>query len=267
MTPPLACRYVHARSSAGGDARWGVVEETAVEIGFNGTAWTVMMATPSDLEDLAVGLAFTEGAILDASRIRHVQVDHYREGVTADIRVDDSALDRSALRRRTLAGVTGCGLCGVETLTDALRRPDRPEGSTTAPVVSSAVATALEALHDHQPLNRETRTAHAAAWCDAHGGIVLAREDVGRHNALDKLVGAMVRSGVEPMPGFIAMTSRCSFELVVKAARTSASALATISAPTGAALDLAGALGLALACRSPGGGITWFPVKGHVNEG
>lgn len=232
-----------------GGGCWGIAEEVPVEIGFNGAAWTVMMATPADLEDLAIGLVLTEQIIAHADAIKAIELKAYAEGVTANIQIETSALAGKALRRRTLDGQSGCGLCGVETLADAIRRPKPRTGNRPSPD-KAAILRAFTGLTRAQPLNAATRSVHAAAWCGPDGAVALVREDVGRHNALDKLVGALARTGHLEDEGFIVMSSRCSFELVCKAAITNASLLATVSAPTGLALDLSRELGLPLACRS-----------------
>jgi FdhD protein len=169
------------------------------------------------------------------------------EGFTADIAVDDQYLIRERMISRTLEGRVGCGLCGIEELADAIRMP-RQKLSAVA-LTADAVALAFENLPQFQPMNAENRTVHGAAWCSVDGAIQFAREDVGRHNALDKLIGAMARAGTRPL-GFVAMSSRCSFELVQKCAVAGISALATISAPTALAYRLAQQAGLALAARS-----------------
>ncbi|MEE2526801.1 formate dehydrogenase accessory sulfurtransferase FdhD [Hyphobacterium sp. HN65] len=245
-----------------GPAGWGIAEEAAVEIGFRGQPWTVMMASPLELEDLALGLAYTEGLITPGADLPAVSLRRWPEGWSADIGLDPDKLPSGGLRKRNLDGVTGCGLCGVETLAEALRRPPGLDGR--ARITGQAIETAFEALPPHQALNAATRTVHAAAWCSPAGEIVLVREDVGRHNALDKLAGALLRSNRLGEDGFIVMTSRCSFELVAKASMTSAGVLATLSAPTGMAIDLAGAAGLPLACRGDGGGVVWF-ARGDDN--
>jgi len=232
-----------------GGSVWGIAEEVPVEIGFNGTAWTVMMATPADLEDLAIGLALTEQIITSAAAVESVDLEVYPEGVTADIRIAPEVLAGKAIRRRTLDGQSGCGLCGVETLAEAIRRP-APRSGNRAPPGKPAIMKAFTGLAAGQPLNAATRSVHAAAWCAPDGTVGLVREDVGRHNALDKLVGALARMNQLEDDGFIVVSSRCSFELVCKAAITNASLLATVSAPTGLALDLSRELGLPLACRS-----------------
>lgn len=244
-----------------GGGTWGIAEEVPVEIGFNGEAWTVMMATPSDLEDLAIGLAHTEQILANADAIDSVDIAVWPEGLTADIRIDPAALAGKALRRRTLSGKSGCGLCGVETLAEAIRRP-APQSGRRATPAKPVITRAFAALGAAQTLNQATRSVHAAAWCSPEGHIDLVREDVGRHNALDKLAGALARSDRLADDGFIVMSSRCSFELVCKAAVTNASLLATVSAPTGLALDLSAALGLPLASRS-GEDVILFNAQGE----
>ncbi len=239
---------------------WGIAVETAVEIALNGAPWTVMMATPGDLEDLAVGLASTERVVARAAAVEAVVVSHYLEGISVDLRVPEGCVDASMQRRRSLEGRVGCGLCGIDALSSLPARPDAAVRDRIR-VDASAVRAAFAALDDLQPLNRRTRTVHAAAWCRPHGEIDLVREDVGRHNALDKVVGALARAGRLDEPGFVVMTSRCSFELVYKAATTRAGALATLSAPTSLALEWAEALGLPLLCRGAAGAVVEFPAE------
>lgn len=235
---------------------WGVAEEEPVEIGFNGRPWVVMLASPMDLEDLARGLSFTEGVVEDVDRIESMDIRAHPEGWTVDIAIPDGALTDRARKFRTLEGRTGCGLCGVETLADAVRRPAGPIAPLS--IDDAAVLAAFDALRQHQPLNAATYSVHAAGWCSPAGQIRLAREDVGRHNALDKLIGALLMQGERPDNGFIVMTSRCSMELVQKTAAFGAPLLATVSAPTGRALDLAAAAGLAVRCLGPEGRVVSF---------
>lgn len=244
-------------------SRWGIAEEVPVEIGFNGQAWTVMMASPADIEDLACGLALTEGAIVHGADIERIEVREWPEGITADIILPPARLRQDHIRRRSLDGRTGCGLCGIETLAELQAAPPVPTASPA--IAAAAILSAFTALPALQTLNRETRSVHAAAWCRADGSIVTVREDVGRHNALDKLAGARLRLGEPADPGFVIMSSRCSFELVFKAARLGAAVLATQSAPTGRALDLAVQCGLSIATAGPDGQIVFFtpePVHG-----
>jgi FdhD protein len=218
-----------------------------------------MMATPTHIEDLAAGLAITEGAIALGSNIDAIEVQQYPEGITADIRLSADLLEPDRIRRRSLDGRTGCGLCGVETLAE-LHRP-KPAPNPSIHIDAAAVQRAFKSFPDHQPLNAETRTVHAAAWCSPLGDIQCVREDVGRHNALDKLAGARLRKSDTDDAGFVILTSRCSFELVFKAARMRASLLASLSAPTGLALDLAKALNLDIATVGTSKEIIIFPAE------
>ncbi len=236
---------------------WGIAVETPVEIGINGTPWTVMMATPTDLGDLAIGLALTERIVNDIAAVERIAASDYLEGIVVDLSVPAHAVNESARRRRSLEGRIGCGLCGIEALAGL---PSRSTGMVVdrVSIDVDAVHRAFGELSALQPLNQATHSVHAAAWCRLDGSIELVREDVGRHNALDKLIGARARAGLLSEPGFIAMTSRCSFELVYKAAATRAGALATISAPTSLALEWAATLRLPLMCRGAGDEIVAF---------
>ena len=247
------------RDSEGATQHWGIAVETPIEIGLNGTPWTVMMATPEDLEDLAVGIALTERVVARDS-IEAISIKHFLEGVAVDLTVPPAAITPQMQRRRSLEGRVGCGLCGVEALAGL---PQRPNESTPprSHVHARAVHAAFDTLASRQPLNRETHSVHAAAWCALDGTIDLVREDVGRHNALDKVVGALARAKRLDDDGFVVMTSRCSFELVYKAATTRAAALATISAPTSLALDWSNALALPVLSRGGDGAIVEFPYE------
>jgi len=243
----------------GATRQWGIAVETPVEIGLNGAPWTVMMATPNDLEDLAVGIALTE-RVVARDTIEAVSIQHFLEGIAVDLTVPAESIAPTLQRRRSLEGRVGCGLCGVEALAGL---PQRPDESTPprARIDVRSVRAAFDALAARQPLNRETHSVHAAAWCRPDGTIDLVREDVGRHNALDKVVGALARARRLDNDGFVVMTSRCSFELVYKAALTRAAALATISAPTSLALDWSIALGLPILSRGADGAIVEFPYE------
>jgi FdhD protein len=253
MSDPASRRPVvelPVRSADGAATNWHIAVETPVEIDLNGKPWTVMMATPTDLEDLAIGLALTECVVTDVAAIQRVSIANYLDGITVDLVLPAEAISDAARTRRSLEGRAGCGLCGVEALAELPSRTNRAVGPRVG-IESSAVRAAFDALPALQPINRAAHSVHAAAWCRPDGSIELVREDVGRHNALDKLIGALVRVGRLGEPGFIAMTSRCSFELVYKAAATRAGVLATISAPTNLALEWAAALGLPLLCCGP----------------
>ena len=230
---------------------WQVPEEVPIAILFNSAPYAVMMATPADLDDFAAGFALAEGIITSASHIKGILTLPSEEGLAVDLAVDEKHLNRDRMVKRSLEGRIGCGLCGIEDIKDAIRMP---EGIVVNTALSpEAVAKAYEALPQFQPMNAVNRTVHAAAWCSADGVILLSREDVGRHNALDKLIGALAKSKVNLRDGFVLMSSRCSFELVQKCALAGIGALATISAPTALALQLAKQAGLKLAALSKGG--------------
>jgi FdhD protein len=240
-----------------GSVTWGIAVETPVEIGINGSPWTVMMVTPTDFEDLAVGLLLTERLVSNAHAIENIEVSNYLDGMVIDVVVPARAVNDAARRRRSLEGRVGCGLCGIEALAGLPRRPSDVVGQRIA-ISESAVRAAFERLASLQPLNCATHSVHAAAWCHPNGDIDLVREDVGRHNALDKVIGALARARRLEEPGFIVMTSRCSFELVYKAAATRAGVLATLSAPTSLALEWSTTLDLPLLCLGTDGTIVGF---------
>ncbi|MFS0735499.1 formate dehydrogenase accessory sulfurtransferase FdhD [Sphingomonas sp. 1P06PA] len=218
--------------------------EMPVAIEVNGIGYAVLMATPADLADLATGFALAERLADAAADVEDVDLHHVDDGVIARITLRRDLAGRILERVRHRASESGCGLCGIETIEQALR--PLPPLAAGPLAEDAAIFRALAALADHQPLNRATGAAHAAALCAADGTIRLVREDVGRHNALDKLVGAMARGGLGWDGGFALMSSRCSFELVEKAVLAGCPLLATISAPTTLALARAAAAGLAL---------------------
>jgi FdhD protein len=242
---------VDGRRADGATVHWAIAEEVPVSLTYNGSSSVVMMATPQDLEDFAVGFSLTEEMVDSAADIDEVLVSETPVGLLVDILTRPGAVSSAAQRRRAIAGRTGCGLCGIESLEDAVR-PPRPV-SRGFEFDIGAVARAFDDLRNHQPLNRENRSVHAAAWAGPDGAIHLAREDVGRHNALDKLIGALSRLGLDPAGGMVIMSSRCSFELVQKAAFVGVPVLAIVSAPTTLALALARTAGMVLAALSPQG--------------
>ena len=230
---------------------WQLPEEVPVAIMINSTSHAVMMATPADLQDFGVGFALSEGLVAHSSHIDNVLVMTSGEGFSVDLSINEFKLIRERIVSRSMEGRVGCGLCGIEEMADAIRMPNR---KLHAPEISpDSIAKAFKALPSFQPMNELNRTVHAAAWCSVDGSILLAREDVGRHNALDKLIGAMARGLIKPENGFVLMSSRCSFELVQKCATVGIGALATISAPTALALKLAKQAGLKLAALSKQG--------------
>ncbi len=226
---------------------WSLPEEVPIAIHINSAPYAVMMGTPADLEDFATGFALSEGLVKHGSHIRGVLALPSGDGFTVDVSVDEGNIIRERMVSRSMEGRVGCGLCGIEEMADAIRMP---KSRLNAPALSAAaIARAFEALPQHQPMNAVNRTVHVAAWCSVDGTLLLAREDVGRHNALDKLIGAMARQNIRP-DGFVLMSSRCSFELVQKCAIAGIGALATVSAPTALAYKLAKQAGLRLAALS-----------------
>ncbi|MBK1713367.1 formate dehydrogenase accessory sulfurtransferase FdhD [Rubrivivax gelatinosus] len=230
----------------GGVARAGedwLADELPVALVLNGISHAVMMATPADLEDFAHGFCFTEG-LAEPGELRAVEAVAVAEGIELRLEVSAACEWRLRERRRTLAGRTGCGLCGTDSLSQVRQPLPLLPARRFEP---AALARAQRELRAGQALQRLTGATHAAAWCSRDGAALLVREDVGRHNALDKLVGAMRRGGIAPGEGFVAITSRASFEMVQKTARLGASALAAVSAPTTMAVELALSCNLLLA--------------------
>ena len=221
-----------------------VCDEVPVALEFNGISHAVMLATPCDLEDFALGFGLCEGIFESASELYGCEVETSGAGIT--VRMDVSARSFASLkqRRRTLAGRTGCGVCGTESLAEVLRPV--PTVSSAVRVHGDAIVRAMRLMKEQQTLNALTGSTHAAAWCYLDGGIQLLREDVGRHNALDKLVGALARARLDMNNGFIAVTSRASIEMVQKAAMAKTGLLVAASAPTQLAVDTAQQAGMGL---------------------
>jgi FdhD protein len=226
------------------------VEEEAVAFRYNGFPHGVMMATPADLEDFAVGFSLAEGVIGAGSDIDAISIEGSAEGIAVDISLRGESLRRylAGRRVRQLRGHTSCGLCGVEDLQHVRHPPSRVHAARLPQ--ESAISHAFDRLREWQPLSRLTRGAHAAAWVDFDGAIQIVREDVGRHNALDKLIGAGLRGAFSRTTGFCLVTSRCSFEMVQKAVAAGFPVIVSASAPTALAIRTAKAAGLALCALS-----------------
>jgi FdhD protein len=225
-----------------------LADEVPVALVFNGISHAVMLATPADLDDFALGFGLTEGLLAEASELHDVEIQETRLGVEVHMEVAGACEFRLKERRRNLTGRTGCGLCGTESLEHVHRAlPTLTVGAQRIHVTATAVARALRSLREAQALQQSTGAAHAAAWCSPDGEALILREDIGRHNALDKLAGAMSRAGTDASQGFVCVTSRASFEMVQKTAMTGASMLVAVSAPTVLAVRTAQAAGLALA--------------------
>jgi len=227
------------------DDRAPVAEEVPVAFIYNGRPHVVMMATPADLEDFAVGFSLTEEIVGSASDLSRIEVVRHAQGIELQLAIPEAAAGRLEARGRQLVGQTGCGLCGVETVAEALRPPRRlPQGRP--PVPRHALWRAEAALPELQKWNQETGALHAAAWVSDAGAPEIVREDVGRHNALDKVIGGLARTGRSSEDGFLLVTSRASYEMVQKATVAGARLLAAVSRPTGLAVRLAEASGLTL---------------------
>lgn len=248
-----------ARFADGGTDRvsWQLPEEVPVALQLNSEPYTVMMATPADLRDFAIGFVLAEGLIANVSDIQGVLVMPVENGMTVDVAVAESAINPARLVRRTVEGRAGCGLCGVEDIASAVH-PLAPVVRTRSPS-AAAILKAAKALPGMQPMNRLNRTVHGAAWVSFDGNILLVREDVGRHSALDKLIGTLAQAKTDPASGFVLMTSRCSFELVQKSVTFGIGALITVSAPTALARDLAVKSNLFLAALGAGGAVVFNP--------
>jgi formate dehydrogenase accessory protein FdhD len=229
-----------------------VIVERPVALLYNGLAFAVMLATPADLEDFALGFSLSEGIVAAPEEWRLLERTDADEGTSLDMAIPQSRADVLAERRRGLAGRSGCGLCGVESLRAAL--PPVPRVPARGPVSVEAVRAALAGLGERQPLNARSGGVHAAAF--AHAGGLLVREDVGRHNALDKVLGARARAGLGD--GFLLVTSRASVELVHKAATCGVGWLVAISAPTSLAIRLAEESGITLAAFARGEAMTVY---------
>jgi len=223
--------------------RAALASEVPVALVYNGRPHVVMMCTPADLEDFAYGFTATE-EIAPAAEIQRLDVVKYSQGIELQIEISGPRADALAERSRAMTGRTGCGLCGVEVIGEALRETRMVRSPLT--VSRAALWHASEMLGARQPLNQETSTIHAAAWAERDGTLHTVREDVGRHNALDKVLGALARDGVDASQGFLVVTSRASYELVQKTAVANVPLLAAVSRPTALAVELAERAGITL---------------------
>jgi FdhD protein len=256
-----------ARLTFGGESREGIRDcavETPVNIIYAPVSHAVMMASPRDLEDFALGFSLTEGVIESASDIRGIEVEEVEEGIKLTISLAADKMQRHLARKRQMAGRTSCGVCGIDDLNAlsvkecSLREPGR--------LVLSTIKTALDQLPPLQKLNAHTHSVHAAGFATEAGEIVLLREDVGRHNALDKLIGAMARAKMDPTCGFVVLTSRCSYEMAEKVAVLGARAVVCISAPTYLAVQRARTYGITLVGMARGDGVSVYTFPDRVTN-
>lgn len=234
----------------GESAHWRVPEETPVAFVYNRRNYAVMLATPADMEDFAVGFSLTERVVDTADEIASVDIHQSERGIELHLAIEPEKLDRLDLRqqRRNLVGRAGCGVCGLENAETFFEKLPRISEEMTE-IAPDALARALRELRDHQPLNQLTKTVHGAAWASLDGAVLGAREDVGRHNALDKLLGALARAQTDMSAGFVLMSSRCSYEIIEKSARLGVRAVASISGPTAFAIAKAKEANITLYCR------------------
>ena len=244
-----------------------VAEEVPIALVYNGRPHVVMMGTPADLEDFAVGFTLSEEIVTGAPEIEACEVVRYSQGVELQLTIPAAAADALAARGRQLVGQTGCGLCGVQTTAEVLRPTRSVDGEGKEPrVVSHAALWRAEAaLAERQTLNRATASVHAAAWATLDGALRVVREDVGRHNALDKVIGALARDRADASRGFVLLTSRASYELIQKAATAGIPILAAVSRPTGLAIRLAEASGLTLVALLRGRSANVYTHPGRLS--
>lgn len=237
-------RLAH-RASGTTSANRMVPEETPVAFSFAGTTHAVMMASPADFEDFALGFSLTEGIIAQPQEIEAIEVEDHGAGIDIQIRLKDQANTRFEARRRRLAGPVGCGLCGIESIEEAMRSIDKV-GASKLTLDADDITRSVKLLSKVQPLHSETGAVHAAGFYVPGKGIVMAREDVGRHNALDKLAGALAKAGIDGASGAVVVTSRVSVEMVQKTAAIGSAFIMAVSAPTALAIRTAEEAGMTL---------------------
>ena len=255
--PLAAAKATHVRPGSTQAVRRTLPEETPVAMVYDGTTLAVMMATPADIDDFAVGFSLTEGVVTDQGQIASCDIVSHDQGIEARMWLTEDRAEALSARRRTLAGPVACGLCGIDSLAEAAR--SLPDLHGQGPVLGvDEITGATESLRDWQPLHDQSHAVHAAGFLLPGHGVVLAREDVGRHNALDKLIGAMARQGLDAGQGAFVLTSRVSVEMVQKCAMAGGAILIAVSAPTAHALRLAQGAGITVAAFARGEGFDLF---------
>ncbi|MEP3891447.1 MAG: formate dehydrogenase accessory sulfurtransferase FdhD [Hellea sp.] len=245
-----------SRQIKAGDDQWFIPEEVPIAFVFNRRNYAVMMGTPDDLTDFAFGFALTEEVIKNVDEIKSLDIHLSEKGADLRFKISAVALERLDVtqRRRNMVGSASCGLCGLENA-DTLFKTLPSVSDTKVELSAAAMTKALAALRQSQPLNAQTHSVHAAAWVSMSGNIELTREDVGRHNALDKLLGAMALQTIDAKAGFVLMSSRCSYEIVEKAARRGVQAILSVSGPTAFAMRKAKEANMALYARAGEGAL------------
>lgn len=239
-----------------------IAEEEPIALVYNGLSYAVMMATPNDLEDFALGFSLTESILKSAEELYDVEVERFARGAEVRLRVASARFAELRNRQRNLAGRTGCGLCGVDTIAEALRPVARV--ASTLRIRPEAIHAAIQAFPAHQVLNRDVGAVHAAGFACADGSLVAVREDVGRHNALDKLAGHIARAGIDGGSGFVVVSSRCSYEMVHKTAAAGVPLIASVSAPTALAVEFAREAGVGLCAFAREGRFTIYACPERV---
>jgi FdhD protein len=261
-TTAVACLIWRRQGVA--DGMRVIPEEAAIAFTYDGGSYAVMMATPQNLEDFALGFSITEGLAASAADIRQLDIVEHDAGIELRMWLTEPGAAALSERRRHLAGPTGCGLCGIESLDEAVRTPPRVrQGDTFTP---AEIMRALDALSPRQELNRQTRAVHAAAFWQPGTGLLAVREDVGRHNALDKLVGALTRDRVPGHSGMVLLTSRVSVEMVQKTAAIGAPLIVAVSAPTALALRTAETAGITLVAVARSDGFEIFTHAQRISK-
>lgn len=246
-------------------AQDAIASEQAVALEYNGIAHVTLLASPIHIEELALGFSFTEGIIRTLSDVIDLDIETTPLGLIVHMTIASARLHALKQRRRALAGSTGCGLCGVQSLAQIPRQlPALPPPAQ--PWKQGAILHALHQLREHQPLHNLTGATHAAAWADAEGNLPWIYEDVGRHNALDKLIGRLLREPIDRRPGFVVISSRASFEMVQKAHAAGIGALIAVSAPTTLAVQLAQSAPMMLAGFARDGRFTLYSHPDYLEQ-
>lgn len=239
-----------------------IPEETALALTYNGGTYAVMMGTPQDLTDFAIGFSLSEGVVQAPEQIQSIEIVDLDEGIELRMWLEDEKAARLSERRRHIAGPTGCGLCGIDSIVEALR--PAAVVSSSSSFASPDIVSAMLTIAPLQTINKETRAMHAAAfWLPGHG-IIALREDVGRHNALDKLAGGLAQARVPTGEGAVLLTSRVSVELVQKTAAIGAPLIVAVSAPTALAVRMADAAGITLVAIARGDGFEIFTHRERI---
>jgi len=264
MEPALVVHRQIWRTGSSSSGNRSIPEETAVALTYNGGTYAVMMATPQDLEDFAVGFSLNEGVISSSADILSLDVVRLDDGVELRMWLNRPNADRLRERQRHIAGPAGCGLCGIESIAEAvLASAIVQHGQQFSP---EHIMVAMQSLPSRQKLNIETRAVHAAAFWNVAGGIAALREDVGRHNALDKLSGTLARASMVASEGIILLTSRVSVEMVQKSAAIGAPVMVSVSAPTALAVRMADAAGITLVAIARADGFEVFTHPSRISD-